>query len=119
MCFLFGRYTSGLGDYLGRKPVLIASTISFILTRFLYLTAESAGGFLFGCHHWCDCVYFTSLAWVCDLFPEGTRRSKRVGLFTGVVGGLAFVVGVPAGALIEAMSCRLNWRCAAVSFASF
>jgi MFS family permease len=102
MCFIFGRYTSGLGDYLGRKPVLIASTTSFILTRFIYLNAKSASGFLFAAiiGGVFDCVYFTCLAWVCDLFPEGTRRSKRVGLFTGVVGGLAFVVGIPAGALI-------------------
>lgn len=102
MCFIFGRYTSGLGDYLGRKPILITSTISFILTRFIYLNSQSAEGFIFGAliGGTFDCVYFTCLAWVCDLFPEGTRRSKRVGLFTGVVGGLAFVVGVPAGALI-------------------
>lgn len=99
---MFGRYTSGLGDYLGRKPILIMSTISFILTRFIYLNSQSAEGFIFGAFVGgiFDCVYFTCLAWVCDLFPEGTRRSKRVGLFTGVVGGLAFVVGVPAGALI-------------------
>lgn len=114
MCFIFGRYTSGMGDYLGRKPVLITSTVSFILTRFIYLNAQSSSGFIFGAilGGAFDCVYFTSLAWVCDLFPEGTRRSKRVGLFTGVVGGLAFVVGIPAGALLAQRGLELPLKLA-------
>jgi MFS family permease len=114
MCFIFGRYTSGLGDYLGRKPILIASTLAFIATRFIYLSAQNASGFIFGAMLGgaFDCVYFTCLAWVCDLFPEGTRRSKRVGLFTGVVGGLAFVVGVPAGALIAQRGLELPLKLA-------
>jgi MFS family permease len=114
MCFIFGRYTSGLGDYLGRKPILIASTLAFIATRLIYLSAQTASGFVFGAMLGgvFDCVYFTCLAWVCDLFPEGTRRSKRVGLFTGVVGGLAFVVGVPAGALIAQRGLELPLKMA-------
>lgn len=51
-----------------------------------------------------DCFYFTSLAWICDLFPEGHRRSKRLGIFVGVVGGIAFTVGVPLGAIIATLT---------------
>lgn len=114
MCFIFGRYTSGLGDYLGRKPILITSCIAFICSRLIYLSAQTGSGFIFGAilGGTFDCVYFTSLAWVCDLFPEGTKRSKRVGLFTGVVGGFAFVIGIPAGTIISQRGLELPFKIA-------
>ena len=40
MSFLTGRYTSGLGDYIGRKPVLITAAIFFIISRILELTKQ-------------------------------------------------------------------------------
>ena len=97
--FFAGRYTSGLSDYVGRKPILVLSCIFFIISRVLYLTASSpsdfyGAGVLAGLF---DCFYFTALAWICDLFPADHRRSKRVGLFTGICGGFAFVFGVPVG----------------------
>lgn len=100
--FLFARYSSGMGDYIGRKPVLFLSSLCFLLSRLVYLDAKHPYGFYFGgiLGGAFDCYYFSTLAWICDLFPEGSRRSKRVGLFTGVVGGFGFALGVPLGAVI-------------------
>jgi MFS family permease len=100
--FLLGRYTSGLGDYLGRKPVLIASSLVCVLSRYVYYSAHNPEMFYFaailsGC---LDLFYFSSLAWICDLFHEGTQRSKRVGLFSGTVGGLTFTIAAPLGAIL-------------------
>jgi MFS family permease len=100
--FLCGRYTSGLGDYLGRKPILIMSALAMVGSRVVYIHSHSASGFYFGglLGGAFDCFYFSSLAWICDVYPEESRRSKRVGLFTGVVGGFAFIIGVPLGAAL-------------------
>jgi MFS family permease len=100
--FIIGRYTSGLGDYLGRKPVLIASSLVCILSRYVYYSAHTPQVFylaaiLSGC---LDLYYFSSLAWICDLFPEGPQRSKRVGLFSGTVGGLTLTIAAPLGAIL-------------------
>lgn len=97
--FACGRYTSGLGDYTGRKPVLFLSCVAFVVSRIIYLTAETPGQFYFAAivAALFDCYYFTALAWVCDLFPNAMHRSKRVGLFTGFAGGFALIIGVPAG----------------------
>jgi MFS family permease len=100
--FIVGRYTSGLGDYLGRKPVLIASSLVCVLSRYIYYSAHTPQMFYFaailsGC---LDLFYFSSLAWICDLFREGPKRSKRVGLFSGTVGGLTFTIAAPLGALL-------------------
>lgn len=103
--FFAGRYSSGLSDFTGRKPVLISSCIGMILSRIIYLQAQNPAGFYFGAliGGVMDCYYFTALSWICDVFPEGTRRSKRIGMFTGVVGGLAFTIGVPFGAVIASV----------------
>ena len=100
--FCFGRYTSGLGDYIGRKPVLIASSLVCILSRYVYYSATTPIMFYFaailsGC---LDLFYFSTLAWICDLFKVGPQRSKRVGLFSGVVGGLTFTIAAPLGAVL-------------------
>ena len=103
--FFAARYTSGLSDFTGRKPVLIASCSGMILSRIIYLQAQNPSGFYFGAliGGFFDSFYFTVLSWICDVFPEGTRRSKRIGMFTGVVGGLAFTIGVPMGAVISSI----------------
>jgi MFS family permease len=102
MNFLTGRYTSGLGDYVGRKPVLIASMLVFTLSRLVYLSAQTPGAFyvaavITGSF---ECFYFSILAWICDLFPDPQRRSKRVGFFVGMCAGFAFVIGVPLGVIL-------------------
>jgi MFS family permease len=102
--FFGGRYTSGLGDYIGRKPVLIAAAVLFIISRLMYLTAKTSGdfylaGFVAGAF---ECFYFSSMAWISDTFPEDSERSKRLGQFTGLVGGFGFFVGVPMGAVLSA-----------------
>ena len=100
--FIMARYTSGLGDYVGRKPMMVMSSLVFVFSRVLYLRAQSAAGFYFAAilGGSFDCYYFTALAWICDIFPDKARRSKRVGLFTGLLGGFAFIIGVPLGAVL-------------------
>lgn len=73
-----------------------------ILSRIVYILSRHPSGFYLGglIGGAFDCFYFTSLAWICDVYPEGSRRSKRVGVFTGVVGGFAFIIGVPLGAAL-------------------
>lgn len=100
--FIAGRYTSGMGDYVGRKPVLVISTALFILSRLTYLKAQRPVDFFVAAiiGGICDCFYFSSLAWICDVWPEGKKRSKRVGIFTGICGGIAFTIGIPFGAVV-------------------
>jgi MFS family permease len=102
LSFIFGRYTSGFGDYVGRKPVLFLSAFCFFASRILYIISYTPAGFYLAgiVGGVFDCYYFSALAWICDVFPEGSRRSKRIGLFTGVVGGLAFLIGLPLGAVL-------------------
>ena len=104
--FLGARYTSGLGDYVGRKPILFLSSLTFLLSRFVYLEGQTPAEFYLGAviAGAVDCYYFSTLAWICDLFPEGNRRSKRIGLFTGVVGGFGFAIGVPLGAALASFA---------------
>jgi hypothetical protein len=70
--FICGRYTSGLGDYVGRKPMLIFSAVITILTRFIYISSKTASGFYIGAvvGGACDCFYFSGIAWICDFYPE-------------------------------------------------
>lgn len=101
--FFGGRYTSGLGDYIGRKPVLIVAAFLFIVSRFMYLAAKTPGdfyfaGFVAGAF---ECFYFSSMAWISDVFPEHMERSRRLGQFTGLVGGFGFFIGVPMGAVLS------------------
>ena len=100
--FFLGRYTSGLGDYMGRKPMLILSGLFSIITRYMYYIATTPSMFYFTAilSGALDLYYFTSLAWICDMYREGPRRSKRVGLFTGTVGGLTFTIAAPLGAVL-------------------
>lgn len=72
MSFLCGRYMSGLGDYIGRKPLFILSSLNIILTRFIYINSSSSIGFYIGAivGGSFDCFYYTGLAWICDLNPE-------------------------------------------------
>jgi MFS family permease len=102
LSFLFGRYTAGLGDYVGRKPVVIMSSVFFIISRILYLQAKSAPGFYVAAviGGVFECYYFAMLAWVCDLYHEPSRRSKRIGVFTGILGGFSFTFGVPIGSVL-------------------
>eukprot|EP01031_Cornospumella_fuschlensis_P024486 gene24486-29595_t len=102
MTFLTARYTSGLGDYVGRKPVLIAAVLFFALSRAIYLGAHTPGVFYIGAviSGSFECFYYSMLAWICDLFPDPRRRSKRVGFFVGMCAGFAFVIGVPLGVVL-------------------
>jgi MFS family permease len=72
MSFMFGRYMSGFGDYVGRKPLFVLASLNIILTRFIYIKSTSATGFYIGAlvGGTFDCFYYTGLAWICDLSPE-------------------------------------------------
>ncbi len=48
MSFICARYTSGLGDYVGRKPLLLMSSIMTIVTRIIYISAQTPAWFYVG-----------------------------------------------------------------------
>lgn len=100
--FIFGRYTAGLSDYLGRKPILFIGALLSLISRIIYIQSSSAGGFYVGAIVGApfSCFYFVILALISDFYPLYHKRSKRVGIFTGLVGGFAFIIGVPLGSAL-------------------
>ena len=97
--FIMGRYTCGLGDYLGRKPLLSVSIASFVISRFIFLFARKptdfyAGSIISGS---LDCFFSGTLAWLSDLFPNEVDRSKYIGRHAGFMAGVAFLFGIPIG----------------------
>jgi MFS family permease len=104
--FLFGRYTAGLSDYLGRKPILFIGATLSLIGRIIFLQSTSSGGFYVGSIIGApfSCFYFVILACISDFYPLYHKRSKRVGIFTGLVGGFAFIIGVPLGSALATHS---------------
>jgi MFS family permease len=104
--FLFGRYVAGLSDYLGRRPLLFVGALLSLFSRIIYLQSTSSSGFYFGSLIGApfSCFYFLILALISDHYPDPTKRSKRVGMFTGLVGGIAFIIGVPLGSALATHS---------------
>lgn len=100
--FLCGRYTAGLSDYLGRKPILFIGALLSITGRVIFLQSTAAGGFYIAFVVWApfSCFYFVILACISDLYPLSHKRTKRVGIFSGLVGGFSFIVGVPLGSAL-------------------
>jgi hypothetical protein len=101
--FLCLRYNSGFGDYIGRKPVVGFSALALIVTRLMYSRATMPAHFfviaIFSGAT--ESFYFSTLAWVCDVFPNHAERSKYYGIFAGIAGFAGVVVGAPLGAAIS------------------
>ena len=101
--FLCLRYNSGMGDFIGRKPIICISSISLIITRLLYTRAHLPGHFfviaiIAGAT---ESYYFSVVAWMCDIFPIHAERSKYYGIFTGIAGLAGVVLGAPLGAALS------------------
>ena len=101
--FVFLRYNSGLGDFIGRKPMLVFSSFFMLVTRLLYSQAQKPAHFfviaiIAGAT---ESFYFSTVAWVCDIIPNHAERSRYYGIFTGIVGLSAVVFGVPIGAALS------------------
>ena len=101
--FVSLRYNSGMGDFVGRKPMIIFSCSFVILTRFLYTTAQVPAHFyaiatLAGAT---ESFYYSILAWVCDIVPNHAERSKYYGILMGITGLAGVVVGAPLGAALS------------------
>jgi DHA1 family tetracycline resistance protein-like MFS transporter len=99
--FITSIYNSALSDYVGRKPLAIASIFSVTLGRVLILNPKSHSIFYISAFVSAtfDCYYGISIAWVCDIVDPSSR-----GIALGILGGclgFAFTIGVPIGAYIS------------------
>jgi MFS family permease len=101
--FLCLRYNSGLGDYLGRKPILAFSAFALMVTRLCYSFAHKPVHFFIisffaGAT---ESFFYSTLAWVCDIIPSHSERSKYYGTFAGIAGMAGIVIGSPVGAALS------------------
>lgn len=101
--FLFLRYNSGFGDYIGRKPMLAFSAFMLVVTRLLYAFARKPAHFfvIAAISGGTESFFSSTLAWVCDIIPSHSERSKYYGTFAGVAGMAGIVIGAPIGAALS------------------
>lgn len=99
--FLSTKYNTAITDNLGRKPMLIAACLCYIVSRIIFLVAETQAGFYIAAFisGVFDSFYYISIAWVCDV-AKVKERGRALGLLTGISVGLAFTIGVPIGAVL-------------------
>ena len=100
---IFLRYNSGMGDFVGRKPMLVFSSFFMLVTRLLYTRAYEPVHFfvisiLGGAT---ESFYFSTLAWVCDIVPNHAERSRHYGILMGIAGLAGVVIGAPIGAALS------------------
>lgn len=98
--FVTSIYNSALSDYVGRKPMILASITSLVLGRVIMLGAKGSNGFYLSAFisGIFDCYMGVSIAWICDIVDE-TNRGIGLGLLGGSI-GIAFTLGVPLGAYV-------------------
>ena len=95
--FLFVRYNSALSDYVGRKPILVLSSLVFAVSHFLLASRTE------------DSIFYVAAvigslsqsgnifaAWINDLVSL-EDRGKALGLLTGISIGLGFTIGIAMG----------------------
>ena len=98
---LVTKYGAALSDCVGRKPIIVLSCISFVLSRVILVHANSEAGFYCVAVVWgiMDCTYPVCEAWVCDLVSVD-ERGRCLGLLIGIGFGMGFSIGLPVGAII-------------------
>jgi MFS family permease len=92
---LFSKYFSALGDHLGRRPVLIISTLFSLVSNLIWLNASAPLGFYVASvvSGIADIFFYVGISWICDLASEKSHRGKSIGLYVGTVVGLTLSIG--------------------------
>lgn len=116
MQFLFSPLLGAVSDHLGRRPVILASSLGLSLDYLLMAWAPSVQWLLLGriISGITSASLSTAFAYVADLTPAAERAS-RFGLL-GAAFGVGFVVGPAFGGLLGSISPRLPfWVAGALS----
>lgn len=114
MQFFFGPLIGNLSDRIGRRPVLLASILTFAIDNLICALATSywmlfAGRLLAGVS---GASYATASAYVADISTDETR-ARNFGL-TGIAFGVGFTLGPVVGGLLGEFGPRVPFYGAAV-----
>lgn len=120
MQFLFGTFIGNLSDRFGRRPVLLASVLTFAIDNLICALAGSywmlfVGRVLAGIS---GASYATASAYVADLSTDETR-ARNFGLI-GISFGVGFTLGPVLGGFLGEFGPRVPFYVAAgLAFTSF
>jgi DHA1 family tetracycline resistance protein-like MFS transporter len=120
MQFLFGTFIGNLSDRFGRRPILLASVLSFAIDNFICAIAGSywilfIGRVLAGIS---GASYATASAYIADISTD-ENRARNFGL-VGISFGVGFTLGPVVGGLLGELGPRVPFYVAAlISFLNF
>lgn len=120
MQFLFGTFIGNLSDRFGRRPILLASVLSFAIDNFICAIAGSywmlfIGRVLAGIS---GASYATASAYVADISTD-ENRARNFGL-VGISFGVGFTLGPVIGGLLGELGPRVPFYVAAlIAFINF
>jgi DHA1 family tetracycline resistance protein-like MFS transporter len=120
MQFFFAPLTGNLSDRYGRRPILLASVLTFAVDNFICAIAWSypmlfIGRVLAGIS---GASYTTSSAFIADVSTD-ENRAKNFGLL-GIAFGVGFIIGPVLGGLLGTFGPRVPFYfAAALAFANF
>lgn len=120
MQFLFGTFIGNVSDRFGRRPILLASVLSFAIDNLICAVAGSywmlfIGRVLAGIS---GASYATASAYVADISTD-ENRAKNFGL-VGISFGVGFTIGPVIGGLLGELEPRVPFYVAAlIAFLNF
>jgi DHA1 family tetracycline resistance protein-like MFS transporter len=120
MQFLFGTFIGNLSDRFGRRPILLASVLSFAIDNFICAIAGSywmlfIGRVLAGAS---GASYATASAYIADISTD-ENRARNFGL-VGISFGVGFTLGPVVGGLLGELGPRVPFYAAAlIAFLNF
>ncbi|MGV3549003.1 TCR/Tet family MFS transporter [Rhizobium sp.] len=120
MQLLFGTFIGNLSDRFGRRPVLLASVLTFAIDNLICALAGSYGMLFIGriLAGISGASYATASAYVADVSTDETR-AKNFGL-VGISFGVGFTLGPVLGGLLGEFGPRVPFFVAAgLSFLNF
>jgi DHA1 family tetracycline resistance protein-like MFS transporter len=114
MQFLFGTFIGNLSDRFGRRPILLASVLSFAIDNLICAVAGSfwmlfVGRVLAGIS---GASYATASAYIADISTDETR-ARNFGL-VGISFGVGFTLGPVVGGILGELGPRIPFYAAAV-----
>jgi DHA1 family tetracycline resistance protein-like MFS transporter len=120
MQFLFGTFIGNVSDRFGRRPILLASVLSFAIDNLICAVAGSywilfVGRVLAGIS---GASYATASAYVADISTD-ENRARNFGL-VGISFGVGFTIGPVIGGLLGELGPRVPFYVAAlIAFLNF